>query len=225
MNQRSAIFESLNQQLVVSCQPVDNGPLDRIDFVVGMAQAAVNAGAAAVRIEGVANVQTVANVLEVPIIGIVKRDLHDSPIRITCLEQDIDDLIAAGADIIAVDATERPRPVPLAVLVEKIQNSDCLVMADCSTFEDGLAAAELGCEIIGSTLSGYTGGPIPDEPDYQLIEQWADQGLRIMAEGRIKTPQQAAHALECGAWAVTVGSAITRVEHITSWFVEALRQP
>ena len=90
------------------------------------------------------------------------------------------------------------------------------------TLEEGLAAAELGCEIVASTLSGYTGGPEPETPDFELVERLAAHDLRVMAEGRIRTPEQAAAALDRGAWSVTVGSAITRVEHITGWFADAL---
>ena len=97
--------------------------------------------------------------------------------------------------MIAVDASDRNRPVALATLVNNIHACGCLAMADCATFSEGMVAVELGCQIIGATLSGYTGGPVPEQPDYILIEQLASRGLRVMAEGRIKTPQQAAMAL------------------------------
>jgi len=218
----NAILESMRGGLVVSCQPVQGGPLDRPEIAVAMAEAALQAGAKGVRLEGVATVAAAARRLKAPIIGIVKRDLADYPVRITPLEADVEQLAAAGAAIIAVDATARSRPVPLPTLVQAIHQGGCLAMADCSTLEEGLAAAAMGCEIVGSTLSGYTGGPVPDAPDLALVERMAAEGLTVMAEGRIKTPGDAAAALARGAWAVTVGSAITRVEHVTGWFVEAI---
>ncbi len=216
------ILDALHKQLVVSCQPVPDGPLDCTDFVVAMAEAAVNGGAKGIRLEGISNVAAAAGRLTVPIIGIVKRDLADHPVRITPLVEDVERLAAAGAAIIAVDATARSRPVPLDALVGVIHGCECLAMADCSTFDEGLAAAELGCEIVASTLSGYTGGPEPETPDYELVKNLAGRGLRVMAEGRIRTPEQATAALARGAWSVTVGSAITRVEYVTGWFVDAL---
>ncbi len=222
MNPKLNILDDLHKQLVVSCQPVTGGPLDRTDFVVGMAEAAIDGGAKGVRLEGIDSVAAAAERLTVPIIGIVKRALAEHPVRITPLEADVERLAAAGATIIAVDATDRSRPVPLKTLIEAIHGCGCFAMADCSTFEEGLAAAELGCEIVASTMSGYTGGPEPETPDYDLVERLAARGLRVMAEGRIRTPEQATTALARGAWSVTVGSAITRVEYVTGWFVEAL---
>ncbi len=215
-------LDVLRKQLVVSCQPVTGGPLDRTDFVVSMAEAALNGGAKGIRLEGIDSVAAAAERLSAPIIGIVKRDLADTPVRITPFQEDIERLAMAGAAIIAIDATDRDRPAPVKTLVETIHGCGCLAMADCSTLEEGLAAAELGCEIVASTLSGYTGGPEPETPDYDLVERLATRDLRVMAEGRIRTPEQAAAALARGAWSVTVGSAVTRVEHITGWFADAL---
>jgi len=223
MTSDPAILATLRGQLVVSCQPVQGGPLDRPEIAVGMAEAAVHGGAGAVRLEGIDAVAAAARSLNVPIIGIVKRDLADYPVRITPIEVDVERLAAAGAAIIAVDATNRERPGPLSTLVHAIHEGGCLAMADCATFDEGLAAAEMGFEIVGSTLSGYTGGPVPETPDLDLVERLADRGIRVMAEGRIRTPAEAAAALDRGAWAVTVGSAITRVEHVTGWFVEAIQ--
>ncbi|EEG86335.1 ManNAc-6-P epimerase [Proteus penneri ATCC 35198] len=106
--------------LIVSCQPVDNSPMDKPEIVAAMAQAAVNAGAIAVRIEGIDNLRATRPLIDVPIIGIVKRDLPDSPVRITPWLSDVDDLAKAGADIIAFDGTDRVRPVPVKTLLAHI---------------------------------------------------------------------------------------------------------
>lgn len=216
------ILSFLQGGLVASCQPVDNGAMDKPEIVAAMAQASVAGGAVALRIEGVENLKATCPMVSVPIIGIVKRDLADSPIRITPFLQDIDDLAACGADIIAVDGTNRPRPVDIATAVARIHEKGCLAMADCSTLDEGLYCQQLGFDIIGSTMSGYTGGEIPQEPDFQLVTALKQAGCFVMAEGRYNTPELAKQAIEAGADCVTVGSALTRLEHIVGWFVSAV---
>jgi len=210
--------------LVVSCQPVENGPLDDDEVVLRLAQAALSGGACAVRIEGVARVARVRRGITAPIIGIVKRDLADSPVRITPLLADVEALIAAGADVIAVDATERTRPTSVAELLHAVQAAGVVAMADCSCLADAQAAAALGFDIVGTTLSGYTGGDVPAEPDYELLGALSRHLPRVMAEGRYNTPEQAARAMSLGAWAVTVGTAITRTESVAAWFSAALEK-
>ena len=95
-------------------------------------------------------------------------------------------------------------------------------MADCSNLEEGLYCQKLGFDIVGSTMSGYTGGAVPEEPDYQLVKDLKAAGCRVMAEGRYNTPELAKTAIKIGAYCVTVGSALTRLEHIVSWFTEAI---
>lgn len=214
---------SLKQSLIASCQPVDNGPMDKVEHVVAMALAAIDGGAKGLRIEGVENVKAVAKATSAPIVGIVKRDLADSPIRITPFIEDVKALAQAGASIIAFDGTERTRPIAMLALLEAIHESGCVAMADCADYETGLMLAQHGCTFIGSTMSGYTDlTNIPDEPDYALVKSWVAQGLNVIAEGRYNSPERAAKAIELGAFAVTVGSAITRVEHITQWFVGSI---
>jgi len=217
-----AVDAALRGGLVVSCQPVDGGPMDDDGVVARMARAAVAAGAVAVRIEGARRLAVVRQAVDVPIIGIVKRDLLESPVRITPFVEDVQALAAAGADIVAVDVTRRPRPVPVQALYEAILEGGALAMADASDTEDALAAWRQGFSIVGTTLSGYTGGPVPAAPDLDLVARLAAAGCRVMAEGRYDTPELAAQALGRGAWAVTVGSALTRLEVATARFVQAL---
>ncbi|VTM25654.1 Putative N-acetylmannosamine-6-phosphate 2-epimerase [Stutzerimonas stutzeri] len=217
------VFQRIQHGLIASCQPVDDGPMDKPEIVAAMAQASVIGGAAGIRIEGVENLKAARPTVQVPIIGIVKRDLSDSPIRITPFLHDIEALAKAGADIIAVDGTHRPRPVELESAVKKIHELGCLAMADCSNLEEGLHCQKLGFDIIGSTMSGYTGGVVPKEPDYQLVKDLKKAGCRVMAEGRYNTPELAKTAIEIGADFVTVGSALTRLEHLVSWFAAAVK--
>lgn len=218
-----AVFAQIQNGLIASCQPVDDGPMDKPEIVAAMAQAAVIGGAAGLRIEGVDNLKATRPTVNVPIIGIVKRDLPDSPVRITPFLQDIEDLAHVGADIIAVDGTHRPRPVDIESAVKKIHEMGCLAMADCSNLEEGLYCQKLGFDIVGSTMSGYTGGAVPEEPDYQLVKALKAAGCKVMAEGRYNTPELARKAIEIGADFVTVGSALTRLEHIVSWFSSAVK--
>ena len=214
--------EQLRGGLIVSCQPVTGGPMDRPDIVAAFALAAIDGGARGLRIEGIANLRAVRAVTAVPVIGLVKTDLPDSPVRISPLLDHVDALIAAGADIVAFDATDRPRPVPRATLAARIHAGGALAMADCATAADGRASAAMGCDILGSTMSGYTGGPVPARPDLDLLRDLARLGRFVIAEGRYQVPADAAAALAAGADAVVAGSAITRPEHVTSWFVAAM---
>ncbi len=222
--QLEALKECLKNKTVVSIQPVEGSPLDNTEIIVAMAVAAEQAGAPALRIQGVKNVAAVAKAVSIPVIGIVKRDLADSPVRITAYVRDVQDLANAGATIIAFDATDRIRPEPREFLVEAIRSSGCLAMADCSCFEDGEWSHAHSVEFIGTTLSGYVGGDVPENPDFELITRFVQAGFLTMAEGRFNTPELAAEAIRHGALAVTVGSAITRLEHVTEWFNSATIQ-
>jgi N-acylglucosamine-6-phosphate 2-epimerase len=214
--------QALRGGLVVSCQPVDGGALDHDEVVARMARAALDGGAKALRIEGAARLAHVRRQLpQALLIGIVKRDLPDSAVRITPWLADVRALADAGADVIAVDATDRPRPVPAADLLAAVHQLGRLAMADCATEAEGLAAHKAGFDIVGTTMSGYTGGTIPADPDWALLQSLARQLPRVMCEGRVHQPAQVRMALDHGAWAVTVGTAITRTELVTRWFADA----
>ena len=197
--------------------------MDRPDTVAAFALAALAGGAAGLRIEGLANIRAVRAVTRAPIIGLIKRDLADSPVRITPFLEDVRGLAQAGADVIAFDATDRVRPAAREEIVSEIHALGRIAMADCSTPEDGRAARAMGVEILGSTLSGYTGGEVPAAPDLELVDVLAGLDAFVVAEGRYHVPEQAALAKRHGADAVVVGSAITRTEHVTEWFARSIR--
>ena len=192
-------------------------------MVAAFALAALDGGASGLRIQGAENLAAVRAVTKAPVIGLVKTDLTDSPVRITPLLEHVTSLAEAGADIVAVDATHRPRPVALDRLLREIHDRGMLAMADCATKIEARDARDLGFDILGSTLSGHVGGPIPEGPDLDLVAAMAGMGAFVVAEGRYQTPRDAADALRAGADAVVAGSAITRPEHIASWFVAAMR--
>ena len=218
------VTERLKGGLVVSCQPVDDGPMDRPEIVAAMAQAAVAGGAAGLRIEGVDNLRATRPLVQVPIIGLVKRDLADSPVRITVTVEDALALIGAGADVVAYDATARPRPDLRQDILAAILAGGVPAMADCATLDDARTALAEGATIIGTTMSGYTAETTPTDhgPDFGLVRACRTLGAFVMAEGRFNTPDLAAQAIAAGADCVTVGSALTRLEVMTGWFRDAV---
>jgi len=221
----SAILEHLRHGLIASCQPVRGGPLDEPYLVAALAQATQAGGAVGLRIESLADLEAVRAVTELPIIGLVKREVPPSAVYITPELSDVEGLAARGADIVAFDATSRPRPVAVKTLVEAVHAQGCLVMADCSTLEEGLEAHRLGADLVGSTMSGYTEySPKLAGPDLGMVRELSRHGVRVIAEGRIGTPEEAKKALEAGAFAVTVGTALTRIELLTKSFVDALEK-
>ena len=219
------VLNRIRGGLVASCQPVDDGPMDRPDIVAAMAQACVAGGAVALRIEGVDNLKATRPLVSAPIIGIVKSDLPDSPVRITVRVKEALALAEAGADIIAYDATDRPRPDSKEAVLAAILGAGRIAMADASTLDDGRLALAGGARILGTTMSGYTAQTEGRNagPDFELIAGFRALGAFVMAEGRINTPELAAAAMAAGADAVTVGSALTRLEHVTGWFANAIR--
>jgi len=215
-------IEDLENGLVVSCQPVPGGPLDDARSVVGFALAALAGGAIALRIESLAYVRAVRANTKAPIIGIVKQDRTDTAVRITPTRDQAIALCDAGADIVAVDATRRPRPEKVTDLIAAIRQRGKLAMADCSDIDDAREALAAGADLVGSTMSGYTGGQVPNGPDYELLTAMRRLTPYVVAEGRVHTPAQAGEALRRGAYCVVVGSALTRTEHATAWFKSAI---
>ena len=215
-------FKTLDKGLIVSCQPVKGGAMDKAEMVVGFALAALDGGATALRIESAAYVAAVRAATASQIIGLIKRDLDDSPVRITPWIEDVDALAKAGADIIAYDATQRIRPVETRALVERIHAHGRIAMADCSVLSDAEKALAEDADVVGSTLAGYTGPVEPTEPDLGLVAAMRRLTPHVVAEGNIRTTAQARQALAAGASMVVVGSAITRPEYVTSWFRSAL---
>ena len=210
--------------LIASCQPVPGGPTDSVGFVVAFALATRDGGARGLRIEGVANVAAVAAACDLPVIGLVKRDLDGHPVRITPFPDDARALAEAGAGIVAFDATARSRPASVAELAAAVHGAGALAMADCATLEEARAALAAGADVVATTMSGYAGpGAPPEEPDLTFLRAaCAELGAPVFAEGRFNTPALAAEAMRAGAHAVVVGSAITRPEVVASWFAAAV---
>lgn len=218
------IIDRLAGGLIVSCQAYPGEPMRDPRTMAQIARAAVIGGAAGIRLQGLDDIREAAD-LDVPVIGLWK-DGKDG-VFITPTLAHARAVADAGADIVAIDGTRRPRPdgLTLAETIAQLREShDVLVMADCGSLEDALAAEAAGADILGTTLSGYTGErPKTVGPDLELIAQVrAACTAPIMAEGRIHSPADARAARNAGADAVCVGTAITHPATITSWFVAAL---
>jgi N-acylglucosamine-6-phosphate 2-epimerase len=211
--------------LIVSCQAEGGSPFNDPLFIRAFAKAAKLGGAMGLRLQGVENIEAVRAEQVLPIIGLIKRHQQDlGDIYITPEPLDVTNVINAGADIVAFDATLRKRPVPVADLIHAVHQRGKLAMADISTAVEALTALESGADYVSTTLSGYTSySPQQEGPDLDLISDLAERGIHPVAEGRIRTPEEAKQALERGAFAVVVGSAITRPEVVTGWFLQALQ--
>jgi N-acylglucosamine-6-phosphate 2-epimerase len=175
-----------------------------------MALAVLEGGAAGIRAQGIEDLRAIRAVTAVPLIGLWKDG--DSGVLITPTARHARAVAATGADIVAVDATSRPRPDgrPLAESVAAVHAAGRLLMADVSSYEEGVSAAALGADVVGTTLSGHTGGAHPQGPDLELVARLSNAlDVPVVAEGRVRFPAEARAALEAGAHAVVVGTAIT----------------
>lgn len=217
----------LSGGLVVSCH-MDEGVEDDALFRF-FTDAAERGGAVALRIEGVERVRTVRARTRIPLIGFTQGSYEDGSSLITPAADDIAALFDAGADAVAVDMTKRKRPdgTDGFVFFEQVRKRFTgTLWADIANYREGVRAAEIGADVIATTLSGYTPGTQTDDyrhPDFALINELAlSLTTPVVAEGRIWTPEDALEALQVGAHAVVVGSAITRPRLVTSMFVAAL---
>lgn len=219
------VLERLRGGLVVSCQANPGSPMRDPDIIGRLALAAVMGGARGVRIQGFDNVEAVRAVTDVPIIGLTKTDRDDTDVYITPTAAEAVRLAELGAQIVALDGTDRARPEPLADMFAAVHAAGALVMADISTLDEARLALEAGADIVGTTLSGYTPHSRPGpEADWALLDELCQAGLPFVAEGRLNSPADAARAISAGAAFVVVGSAITRPDVITGWFARAVQE-
>ena len=223
-------IESIKGKLIVSCQALPHEPLHS-SFIMGrMALAAKEGGAHGIRANTKEDIQEIHTQVDLPVIGIVKRDYEDSKVYITPTMKEIDELMEVGVEIIALDATINTRPdgKTLTEFYKEIREKypDQLLMADCSTVEEMLYADELGFDFIGTTLVGYTEqskGLKIEHNDFEIIrEVLAKAKHPVIAEGNINTPEKVKRVIELGAYSVVVGSIITRPQLITKSFADVL---
>jgi N-acylglucosamine-6-phosphate 2-epimerase len=205
--------------IIVSCQALPDEPLYGDQMMVRMAQAAQQGGAIGIRTNGFEDIKAIKHSVPLPVIGLIKRDIPGSDIFITPTMEEVEAILDAGADIVALDVTDREnRHEQVRVMVERIHRRGALAMADISTYAEGIAADRMGFDFVSTTLSGYTSySPQQEEPDLDLVRMLgAKLKLPVVAEGRIWCPQDAVNAMKAGAKYVVVGSAITRPQLITT---------
>lgn len=227
---KEELLRKIKGNLIVSCQALEGEPLylENGSVMPLMARAAKQAGASAIRTNGVRDVIGIKEETNLPIIGIIKKGYEGYEQYITVTMDEVDQLVKAGADIIAIDCTLRERVDgrTVAEFIKDIKKKypQIILMADISNFEEGINAWESGIDMVGTTLSGYTPYTLKlEEPDFKLIEDLSKNiDIPVIAEGRIHTPEQAARALDLGAHAVVVGGAITRPLEIATRFVDAI---
>lgn len=222
----SDLVEAIKGKLIVSCQAYPGEPLRRAEITAAMAQAVVEGGAAAVRVQGVADIVATRQATDVPIVGLIKYG-HEG-VYITPSMAHARACALAGAEIVAIDATFRPRigneTFADAARVIHEEFPGVLVMADCASLEDAKAAEQAGADFIGTTLAGYTPGyeyarEKTQGPDLEFVEQVLAAVTRpVIVEGRLHHPEDVAKVLQMGAHAACVGTAITHPTTITSWF-------
>jgi len=221
-------FLPLKGGLVVSCQVPDGTAADTPEFIAAQARTVIQAGAVGIRAQGLDNVRAVAKVTNVPIIGLVKRYSPSTPVFITPAIKDVLELEAAGASIVAIDATDRFRSDGVGLknfLTQLRLETQIPLLADVDSFEAGVIAEALGCESVATTLSGYTdvgAGPLPN---IELLKRLAGKlHVPLIAEGGYSKPEHLKLALDAGAWSVCIGTAITNPFQLTKNFLEVLNQ-
>lgn len=222
------MIKSLKNKVIVSVQAMPNEPLYKEDCMFAMMQSVVNGGASALRVAGARDVKN-AKTLGIPVIGLTKPDgLPENwkeIVYITPTLKEVNELIDAGADVVAFDGTRRPRPnnCILQEIVSRVKSANRYAMADIATYDEAMYCAELGVDIISTTLSGYTQESLSDSdtPDFELLQKIVENtDVPVILEGRIWEPSQVDKAFELGAHCVVIGSAITRPQLITKRFIE-----
>jgi len=222
---KKQVHRLLEGGLIVSCQALPDEPLFSSFIMSRMAYAAMEGGAAGIRANSVSDIREIKNAVNLPVIGIIKQKYEGYEVVITPTIKEVAALVQTGVEIIALDCTQRPRPRArnqVEFLREiRIQFPEQLFMADCSNYEEGMFAASMGIDFIGTTLSGYTQYTRNVRlPDLELIRKLSENsGKPVIAEGGIKTPEQLKDTFRAGAWAAVVGSAITRPKEITRDFI------
>ena len=222
-------FEAFRGGLVVSCQAPPGSPLRAPVHMAAMARAAIAGGACGLRAEGSEDIAAVVRAAGAPVIGLRKRRVEGSDVYITPSLEDARAVVAAGAAIVAVDATLRERPGgigPGAFLTRLRAELEAPILADVDSLEAGVRAREAGADAVATTLSGYTGpGPPPTGPDLELVAALAARlDCPVLAEGRYATPDDVRAAFATGAFAVVVGTAITEPVALTRRFAAAAPQ-
>ncbi len=227
---KQEILDAIHGKMIVSCQAIPGEPLYMEDDSVMylMARAAKRAGTPAIRTSSIRDVVAIKKETGLPVIGLVKINYPGYDSYITPTMKEVDDLVAVGSDVVALDCTLRKRGDGTTIneFIAQIREKypDIILMADISNYEEGINAWKCGVDIVGTTMSGYTDYTSKkDEPDYELMSRLAaDIDIPVIGEGKIHYPDQAVKALQTGIWSIVVGGAITRPLEIAQRFMKAI---
>lgn len=227
-----SILDKLKKKVIVSVQALTNEPLFDERCMAAMMKSVILGGAAGLRVAGSRDIKNAKKLFDVPVIGITKPELiPENWQEIVYITPDMDcvnEVITAGADIVAFDGTARVRKgCNLKQIIDTVRLSGKISMADISTFEEGINARLLGADIVSTTLAGYTKESLPATtgPDFDLLKRLVDKiDCPVILEGRIMTPEHVNKAFELGAFAVVIGGAITKPISLTKKFVKRGQQ-
>ncbi len=221
------MLDKIKGGLVVSCQALPNEPLHSPKIMGRMAVAAQEGGALGIRANSVEDIKEIKKHVNLPIVGIIKKDFDNCEIYITPTKDEVKELIDVSCDMIAIDATMRNRPNgdTLKELVQLVHDHGKLAMADISTEEEALNAQKLNFDCVSTTLSGYTKySPQIEGPDFKLVERLVDtMNIPVIAEGRIHSLLDAEKMSKLNPHAIVIGSAITRPQIITNTYNKAIQ--
>ncbi len=227
---KEALFEQMKGKVIVSCQAVPGEPLyvEEKSIMYLMARAAKQAGTPVIRTSSIRDVTAIKEETGLPVIGLIKVQYDGFESYITPTMKEVDALVEAGSDVIALDCTNQKRGdgKSISEFITEVRRKypDEILMADISTYEEGVNAWKLGVDIVGTTMSGYTPySPKLDGPDYELVKKLSSTvDIPVIGEGRVHSPEQAVEMLNTGAFAVVVGGAITRPLEIAQRFIKAV---
>lgn len=229
---KEELFEIMKGTIIVSCQATPGEPLYRGEDSVMylMARAAKMAGAKMIRTSSKHDIIAIKEETGLPVIGLIKREYPGYTGRITMTMREVDECMEAMTDIVSIDCTNTQRGDGLTAreFLKKVKEKypNIIIMADCATFDEAVAARKAGADLVGTTMNGYTKetADCKGDPNFELVEKLASvMDCPVIAEGRVHTPEQAKRMLDLGAWAVVVGGAITRPLEIATRFMEAVR--
>lgn len=229
-HKKHEILEKIKGKLIISCQALPSEPLyvEEKSIMYLMARAAKQAGSPCIRTNSIRDIVAIKKETSLPVIGIIKIDYDGYDSYITPTMKEIDELVSVDTDIIALDCTMRKRGDGSTInqFIKEIKSKypDIILMADISTYEEGINAWKCGVNFVGTTLSGYTNySPKIDGPDIKLVKKLSSNiDIPVIAEGKVHSPEQAVQMLSAGAYAVVVGGAITRPLEIATRFINAI---